>query len=183
MALIDADALTRSASLWHAELGKPFPPHQLFTADDVLEQAPDVANGVDLTVADGPAALTEVSRSLLLVADLALIPCAPSGLDLRGVHDALRVARQVQKVRKGAPQVLLIPNRMQVGYRLTRELLDAAQALGVPTLTGLRQRQAFAEAGTQGTVVWKLGRSADEAAEEIFRLYDEIDSYATQIPS
>jgi chromosome partitioning protein len=95
----------------------------------------------------------------------------------------LRVAKQVQKVRKGAPRVLLIPNRMQAGYRLTRELLEAAGDLGVPTLTGLRQRQAFAEAGTQGTVVWRLGRSADEASDEVFRLYDEIEHYATQIPS
>src|SRR5947209_1476552 len=183
VALIDSDALTRSASHWHADLGNPYVLHQLFTADDVLEKAPDVANKVEFTVADAPAALTEVSRSLLLVADLALVPCAPSGLDLRGVHDALRVVRQIQKVRKGLPGVLLVPNRLQSGYRLTKELLEAARELGVPALDGLRQRAAFAEAGTQGTLVWRLGRSGEDATQEFYRLYDQIQSYATPKPS
>jgi hypothetical protein len=45
-----------------------------------IDQAPKIVSKFDVIVADGPAGLSEVAlaRALLLVADLALLPCGPS---------------------------------------------------------------------------------------------------------
>jgi len=45
-------------------------------------------------VIDGPAGLSEVTRAVLLVANLALLPCGPSVLDLRAAQEAIRVVLQ-----------------------------------------------------------------------------------------
>jgi len=51
--------------------------------------------------------LSEVTRAILLVADLAWLPCGPSVLDLRAANDAIRVLKQAQAIRHGPPQALL----------------------------------------------------------------------------
>jgi chromosome partitioning protein len=183
VAVIDADAYSCASSEWIQELGSPIPVHVLGTPDEVLDRALDVAGTAELTVADGPAAISEVTRALLMVADLALLPCGPSALDLRRVHDALRVVRQAQRIRgKGAPRALLVPNKLQAGYRLSKELLDATQGLGIPRVDGLRLRQAYADAAGQGSLVWRIGRSGEEAAFEFQKLYDDVRQHETQSP-
>ena len=144
VALIDADA-QESSSRWLEDLKAPIPVHRLQTPDQVIEQADLIAREVDLVVADGPAGLSEVTRALLMVADLALLPCGSSALDLRALQDALRVVRQAQKIRRGAPRACIIPNKLQANTRLSRELLDAAAELKLPTLPGLSLRQAYAD--------------------------------------
>jgi chromosome partitioning protein len=180
VALIDADA-QESSSRWVKDLGSPFPAHRLQTPDDVIERADEIAHGFDVVIADGPAGLSEVTRALLMVADLALLPCGPSALDLRALQEALRVVRQAHKIRRGSPKACVIPNKLQTGYRLSRELLDAAGRLSVPCLDALKLRQAYADAAGQGSVVWRLPR-AEEATQEFQRLYDQISDHEKEIP-
>jgi chromosome partitioning protein len=124
--------------------------------------------------------LSEVTRALLLVADLALLPCGPSALDVRAVQDAIRVVRQAQKIREGPPRALLVPNKLQTNYRLSRELLETAEQLGIPSLEGLKLRQAYADAVGQGSVVWRLPRTED-AADELAKLFDQISRHEKEI--
>lgn len=70
-------------------------------------------------------------------------------------------------IRHGPPEAMLIPNKLQTQYRLSRELLGTAKSLEVPSIGGLRLRQAYADAAGQGTVVWKLGPRGELAALEI----------------
>jgi chromosome partitioning protein len=179
VALIDAD-VQESSSRWIKDLGNPFPVHRLQTPDEVIERADEIVRGVELVVADGPAGLTEVTRALLMVSDLALLPCGPSALDLRSLQDALRVVRQAQKIRKGPPHTCIIPNKLQTGYRLSKELLDAAGRLDVPALVGLKLRQVYADAAGQGTVVWRFPRT-EEASREFQLLYDQINDHEKKI--
>jgi chromosome partitioning protein len=95
-------------------------------------------------------------------------------LDLRAAQDAIRVVRQAQAIRNGPPLAVLIPNKLQVQYRLSRELLDAARTVGIPSARGLRLRQAYADAVGQGSVVWRMGPKAADAAGEINNLFEEL---------
>ena len=178
VAFIDAD-VQQSGSRWLRDLAAPFPVRRLTTPEEVIEQADEIDRQHQLTIADGPAGLTEVTRAVLMVCDLALLPCGPSALDLHALHDALRTLRQAQKIRQGPPKAVIVPNKLQSGYRLSRELLEAAPGLGVPCVEGLRLRQAYAEAAGQGSVVWRLGRAADDAAKEMRNLFSEIHPYET----
>lgn len=174
--LVDADVQC-SSSAWLREAVSDIPVVRLATADDVLDRVPALAGDFDLIVLDGPAGLSEVTRSLLLVADLAILPCGPSVLDLRAVREALRVVNQAQHIRQGRPRALIVPNKVQVQYRLSQELLEALPALGVETLPSLRLRQACAEAAGQGTFVWRLGQRGEDAASELTAIFEEVMSY------
>ena len=176
VALVDADA-QGSSSAWLHEAAPELPVFRLQTPDEVLEQVPVIAGRFQRVVIDGPAGLSEITRAILLVADLALLPCGPSVLDLRAVHEALRVVRQAQQIRQGPPRPVLVPNKLQVQYRLSQELLETAKSLGIPSLSGLRLRQAYADAAGQGTVVWRLGPRGEAAGLELRNLFEELASH------
>ena len=177
VALVDAD-VQGSSSVWLREAEPQVEVVRLQTPDDVLDQIPRMLTQFDDIVIDGPAGLSEVTRAILLLADLACLPCGPSVLDLRAANDAIRVVRQVRQIRQGPPAVILVPNKLQVRYRLSMEFLETARSLEIPSTSGLHLRQAYADAAGQGTVVWRLNtRSGREATEEIQTLFREMSTY------
>jgi chromosome partitioning protein len=181
VAIIDADA-QESSSGWLTDLAESGSRIEVFrfqTVDDILDQSDEVKDLFDLVIADGPGALKEVTRALLMVCDIALLPIGPGALDLRASLDSIRVLRQAQRVRQGPPRAAIIPNKLQARYRLSKELLDAAAELGLPTFSGLSLRQAYADSAGQGTVVWRMGPSAKEAAQEMLALLNQIHDYET----
>ncbi len=181
VALVDTD-VQASSSVWLQEAAPALPVFRLQSPDDVLEKIPEIAQRFERVVIDGPAGLSEVTRAILLAADFAVLPCGPSALDLRAVNEALRVVRQAQQIRHGPPQAWLLPNKLQVQYRLSKELLETVQALGVPWLPGLRLRQAYADAVGQGTVVWRLGTRGEAAALELRNAFEELANHGSSNP-
>lgn len=171
--LVDADA-QESSSVWLHEASPDIPIHRLQSPDEILEGVPKLQTQFEHLVIDGPGGLSEVTRAILLATDYALLPCGPSALDLRAVNGAIRVVKQAQKIRQGPPQAALVPNKLQVQYRLSRELLATASSLEIPATAGLRLRQAYADAVGQGTVVWKLGPRGEPAAFEIRELFNGL---------
>lgn len=173
VAFVDCDG-QESGSRWLKGMGSPIPVHRLLSPDDLMEQADQIVESSDLVIADGPAGFSEITRALISVSDLALLPCGPSVLDLEALRDVLRVVRNAQKIRRGPPQAALVPNKLLTGYRLSQELIEAAGELGIPCMDGLHLRQAFADAAGQWSAVWQL-KGADEAAREIRKLYQQIN--------
>src|SRR4030095_516204 len=148
--LVDCD-LQRSSSQWIAEAAPEVRVEVLLSEDELIERAPVFQQDVDIVVAAGPAGLKELTRALLLVCDTAFIPCGPSVLDVRAVSEAIRVVKQAQSIRKGLPEALLILNKMQPRYRLSRELQAASSKLDIPTASAtIGHRQADARAGRHG---------------------------------
>jgi chromosome partitioning protein len=178
VALVDADVQAAS-SVWMQEAAPAMKVFRLQTPDDILEQVPPLRNEFADLVIDGPAGLSEVTRTILFVADLTLLPCGPSVLDLRAANDAIRVVRQAQRIRHGPPQAVLVPNKLQVQTRLSQELLQTARSLEIPAAGGLRLRQSYADAAGQGQVVWRMGPRARAAAQEIQELFWELMQHET----
>jgi len=183
MALVDADA-QGSSSVWLQEAAPKIPIFRLQSPDEILERVPELSRQFDGLIIDGPAGLSEVTRAIMLVADLALLPCGPSALDLRAANEAIRVVKQAQGIRHGPPAAMLVPNKLQVRLRLSREMLETAKDLSIPTTAGLRLRQAYADAAGQGTLVWRL-RGAKKAVEEIQSLFVGVwnDTKKNPVPS
>ena len=173
VALVDADA-QGSSSVWLHEASPEIAIHRLQTPDEILERVPKLQTQFEHLIIDGPGGLSEVTRAILLVADFALLPCGPSALDLRSVHKAIQVVKQAQTIRQGPPQAVLVPNKLQIKYRLSRQLLETLASLEVLTASGLRLRQAYADAVSQGSVVWRLGPGNEPAAFEIRELFNGL---------
>ena len=176
VALVDAD-MQGSSSVWLKEASPDTALFRLATPDDVLERVPKIASEFEHVIVDGPAGLSELTRTVLFLTDVTFLPCGPSVLDLRAANEAIRVVRQVQTIRKGPPTAVLVPNKLQVQYRLSQELLATANSLDIPASGGLRHRQVYADAVGQGTVVWRMGPRAQDAATEIQRVFEELWGY------
>jgi chromosome partitioning protein len=173
--LVDADA-QRSSSIWLESMEDPIPCEVSQTPEELLERIPKLAEQYDDIVVDGPAGLSEATKAIILRTDLALIPCQPTGVDLRSAADAIRLIRQAQAVRQGAPEAAVFLSRAVKGTRLKDEAIGHLENLGVPILkTVVHQRQAIADTFGQAATVWELlGKAALEAAEEFEQLFQEV---------
>lgn len=171
---VDSD-VQGSSSTWLHEACPELPIMRLITPEDVLEQLPQLAAQADFLVVDGPAGLSEVTRAIFFMADLAILPCGPSVLDLRAVIDAVEVLKKIQQMRGGQPKTIIVPNKLQPQYRLSKELLETVRTFDMPSGDGLRLRQAYADAVAQGSVVWRMNtQSARAATAEMDFLFQEL---------
>jgi chromosome partitioning protein len=172
--LADCDT-QQSSSEWIREAVPEIKAVRLDNPDVILNDLPSLAADADFVVADGPGSQTETSRALLLRADLAIVPCKASMLEVRALAKATEVLRQAQDIRGGAPGAVIVLSMVGLNYRLTQDMKDAAAALQLPLASkSMILRQIYADAPGQGAVVWQMGSRARDAAQEVDSLFGEI---------
>lgn len=147
--LADCDT-QQSSSEWISEAVPEIKAVRLDDSDEILNETSTLAGDADYVVADGPGSRTETSRTMLLRADLAIVPCKASMLEARALANATHVLRQAQDVRGtqetpiGLPKAIVILSMVGKNYRLTQDMKDAAAALQLPlasTAVTLRQQR------------------------------------------
>lgn len=172
--LADCDT-QQSSSEWAKEAIPDVKAVRLADPDEILDRLPTLSQQSDFVVADGPGSNTETSRALLLRADLAIVPCKASMLEVRALAQATNVLRQAQDIRGGQPKAWIVLSMVGKTYRLTQDMKDAAAALELPlTKSALTLRQIYADAPGQGSVVWQLGARGKDAAAEVEALFREV---------
>jgi chromosome partitioning protein len=172
--LADCDT-QHSSSEWVGEAVPGVKTVRLADPNEILDRLPTLGQQADYVVADGPGSNTETSRALLLRADLALVPCKASMLEVRALAQATNVLRQAQDIRGGQPRAVIVLSMVGKTYRLTQDMKDAAAALELPLAkTALTLKQIYADAPGQGAVVWQLGARGREAADEVQSLFREV---------
>ena len=180
VALVDADA-QQSSSMWinaiaSNESEKFTPTVEVWgTSDEILEGLPEVVSQHDFTIIDGPAGISELTRAILLRAELALVPVQPTGFDIRSAADAVRLIKQAQSVRGGMPKAALFLSRAVKGTKLKEEAGEVLEEFGLPVLsTIIHQRQVVADTYTQELTVFEMkGRPATDSAHEFNALFEE----------
>jgi chromosome partitioning protein len=172
--LADCD-MQHSSSEWLREAAPEVQTVRLASPDQILDELPQIAREADYVVADGPGSNTETSRALLLRADLALVPCKASMLEVKALAQATSVLRQAHEIRRGAPRAVIVLSMVGKTYRLTQDMKDAAATLRLPLAkTALTLKQIYADAPGQGAVVWHLGARARDAGHEVQQLFREL---------
>lgn len=178
--LIDADS-QQSSSGWLSSIQSPEIPYQaILDPEDLFEAIETAGEKYDLVVVDGPGSLSEVTKTILDVSDLTLVPCQPSGLDLSSSNKILQVIRQRQKVRGGQPKVGLFLSRAIKGTLLLKEAQQALKSdTRFPLLnTIIYQRQCISDAPIQQSTVFNLsGSSAKLARTDYDSLFKEALKY------
>jgi chromosome partitioning protein len=172
--LADCDT-QQSSSEWVREAVPGVKAVRLDNPDVILNELPVLHGEADYVIADGPGSQTETSRALLLRADLAIVPCKASMLEVRALAKATEVLRVSQDIRSGLPRAVIILSMVGKNYRLTQDMKAAAAALNLPMASRpLILRQIYADAPGQGSVVWRMGSRANEAADEVDQIFREI---------
>lgn len=117
----------------------------------------------------------------IAVADLIVIPCTPSGLDLDSTEQTLAIIRAVRQRRTQQLRALLVPNRVDLRSLEGRQLMDELAQFGEPVANPVVNRTIFARAFSCGETVNNLP-GARSAAREIAMLCDLADSILAADP-
>ena len=127
----------------------------------------------DHVVIDSPPALSHVSREIAAASDLAIIPIAPSSLDIWSSRETIELVTGVGRKRQRLAARLLVYRKIP-GTRLAAEARDALNSYGVDIFkTEISQRIAYVEAIVAGVSVLKYSPNS-VATREINDLCDEI---------
>lgn len=135
-----------------------------------------VAPSYDLTIIDCPPRHGEVSRSALMVADVAIFPCGPTAVDAWALAGAVEVFEEARALREGLRGCVLI-TRKQGRTAIAKSARAALETSGLPVLrTELGHRVAYQEALAVGKGVTSHA-PRDAAAKEIFNLLEELEAF------
>ena len=105
--------------------------------------------GADMVLIDLPPQTGAATAAALMLADLFLVPVAPSGLDLRAAVKALDLLREARAARgNGDPRALLVPSRVDRRTGAGREIEAALHEMGEPVGPGVGLRAAFIDSAT-----------------------------------
>lgn len=127
----------------------------------------------DHTVIDSPPAIEEITRSAIEVCNLAIIPIAPSPLDIWSSKETIELVNALGKRFKKLTAKLLIYRKIP-GTRLGKEAREAMRSYDLDILsTEISQRIVFVEAMIAGLSVLKYAPKSI-AANEIRSLCEEI---------
>jgi chromosome partitioning protein len=172
--LVDCDT-QHSSSDWIKEAVPELKTVTLSSTDDIMENLPQLRKEFEYVIADGPGSNTDTSRTLLLCADLAIVPCKASMLEVRALSQATIALRHTQTVRNGKPKATIVLSMVGKNYRLTKDMKQAAAALRLPMAKpALILRQIYADAPGQGAIVWHMGTRGREAGQEMKAFFREI---------
>jgi chromosome partitioning protein len=109
---------------------------------------------VDLVIIDTPPGMPEITYQAALVADLLLLPCGPSPLDLFSLKEALSLALKARAERRSKrPRIRFVPSKVLLNTNLGRNLSSSLEEMGKKVLPPIGQRIAVAEAVVTGLTV------------------------------
>jgi chromosome partitioning protein len=135
----------------------------------------------DRTLIDTPPGLAEPALAAALVADIVIVPCGPSPLDLVSTRDVLGIVEDARGQRRdGGPVVALVPSKL-TRSGLGDELPASLGALGVPVLPAIALRTAFARSTLDGRTVLE-DEPKSPAADEVRALVSAIERLQRRKP-
>jgi chromosome partitioning protein len=132
---------------------------------------------VDTVLIDTPPGMQDVSYQAMLLADLVLLPCGPSPLDLFPMKEAMALALKARTQRRAKkPRIRLVPSKVLRSTNLGRGLTASLEKMGKKVLPEIGQRIVVAEAVMSGLTVQEFAPSSPAHAEfeELAKAVDKI---------
>ena len=144
-------------------------------ADTLRARARRAEKDADIVLIDTPPGMPEVAFQAALAADLMLLPCGPSPLDLFALKPALGLALKARAERRSKkPRIRFVPSKVLRNTNLGRGLESSLRDMGKKVLPPIGQRIVVAEAVASGLTVSEY--APDSPAHEEFReLAKQID--------
>jgi chromosome partitioning protein len=122
----------------------------------------------DIVLIDTPPGAPDVAYQAALAADLMLLPCGPSPLDLFALKEVLSLALKARAERRSKkPRIRFVPSKVLMSTNLGRGLASSLKDMGKKVLPPIGQRIVVAEAVASGLTVAEF--APNSAAHQEFR--------------
>ena len=188
--LIDCDMPQGTSASWYAvRQHADTKQSQLFSENLIADTAANhrelVAKveqyqDVDYIVLDGPPRIAELTRAILVLADLCLVPVGASKAEIWATSDLLALVEEAKKVKPVKARMVWTRHRPHT--RLAQELSElAAEELGLAALsTSMGMRVSYMQALGEGLTVAELAEPSAKA--EIRLLTAEVKKLLRKTP-
>lgn len=179
--LIDADMPQGTSASWFAVRQAQMPTADLIsgltidTASNHRELVAKVGqhSDADYIVLDGPPRAAELTRAILVLADLCLAPLAPSAAEIWATGDLLALVKEANKITPVTAR--LIWTRYRGHTKLAQDLTGQVNEAGLTTLsTSLTMRVAYTDALGRGLTGAEMQDRSAKA--EVKALINEIEN-------
>lgn len=166
VALVDCDPL-QASSEWLRKADPSIPFQTQDDSDNLFKQVPRMAKRYDHLVIDSPGNASELTRAILCLADIAVIPTGISGIDLRAAEQTEALAEQAREIRESdLPKVAWLPCRFPHTSQAD-SAMDAIQDGQRIVLPRIGQRSAVSQTFDRGCYVWNLTDNVATAEMEL----------------
>lgn len=116
-------------------------------------------------VIDGPPRVTELARSVIMAADVVIVPVQPSPYDIWAAEEVVRLIREASVYRETQKSAFVI-NRKITNTAIGRDVRSALDVYESRVLNAtVTQRVVFAEAAATGKAVFEIDPDGQAAAE------------------
>ena len=124
------------------------------SAEALRAKALSAETAADVVLIDTPPGMPETAYQAALVADLFLLPCGPSPLDLFSLNEALSLALKARAARRAKrPRIRFVPSKVLMHTNLGRGLSSSLKEMGRKVLPPIGQRIVVAAAVMSGLTV------------------------------
>ena len=129
----------------------------------------------DIVLIDTPPGMPETAYQAALAADLMLLPCGPSPLDLFALKETLSLSLKARAERRSKkPRIRFVPSKVLLHTNLGRGLASSLQDMGKKVLPAIGQRVVVAEAVARGLTVSEYAPQSP-AHEEFHALAKDVE--------
>jgi len=184
-ALIDCDLPQGTSASWYAVRKSEILPSNLTLATvrdyrELVARAKELSMGHRFIIIDAPPRIAEMTRAIIIMSTLCLVPLGASAAEIWSTSDLLQTIEAARDYRADI-DVRIVWNRFRAQTREAHELSEAArEELGLKELnTRLGYRVAYSEALARGLAVneW-LDRTAHT---EILDLAAEVKEILKEV--
>jgi chromosome partitioning protein len=124
------------------------------SAEELRAKVRSAETTADVAFIDTPPGAPEIAYQAALLADLVLLPCGPSPLDLLSLKEALALALEARAERRSKkPRIRFVPSKILMNTNLGRGLPSSLGEMGKKVLPPIGQRIVVAEAAVSGLTV------------------------------
>ena len=163
--LIDADPQGSALDWAAAREGEPLFSVVGLPRPTVHKEIAQIGQGYDHIVIDGPPRVTDLARSVIMAADVVLIPVQPSPYDIWAADEVVKLIQEAGIYKQNQKAAFGV-NRKIANTAIGRDVGEALAGYALPVLVAtVTQRVLFAEAAAQGKAVFELDKSGQAAAE------------------
>ncbi len=163
--LVDADPQGTVTTWAHKATEKGQPTPTVVAMGPRLHSELESLEHHDVTIIDCPGRLGEIQRAALMVTDLAVLPCGPSGPDAWALTESVDLVTEAQGIRPELRAAVLV-TRKKPRTTIGEAARGALGAWGLRVLkTEICERVAYEEAVTDGQGVVQYQPDGAAAAE------------------